>query len=75
MNRLRNVDNTVELWISPKLEHLFREIFEIEILQGHREETEGGDIYFRFETSTEKIEKLKIILLQYISSSNDIIFN
>ena len=75
MNRISTTNNDIDLWLSPQLEASFREIFEIEILQGTREVLENGDLYFHFQLSDEKIEATRLALLQVISKSNDIIFS
>lgn len=77
MNRIKasSEDGKVELECSIALEEKFREFFEIEFLQGIRTIPSPGMVRIVFQTTPEKVEVLRKVLLQVISKSDDINFN
>jgi len=74
MNRIKafELENRIELWCSPELEKKFREIFDIEMLQGTRIEQDDGLIYFQFETTPEKLKATKQAIINGIGKDNGI---
>lgn len=59
MNAYKQVDNEVELCISPELEAEINKLFAEEIRTGKREVLPDGRLYFRFAISTEKAALLR----------------
>jgi hypothetical protein len=59
-------NNKVELTVNPTAEAYFKEVFEIEMLQGLRKLLSNGQIYYEFEISDEKMKPLKQWWLDYL---------
>lgn len=75
MNQLKTTDNRIELWLSPHLEDKFRQIFEIEMLQGVRKVQDDGIVYLSFESTPEKVTALKRAMVQAIFKQPKIFYN
>lgn len=59
-------DNKVELTVNPAAEAYFKEVFEIEMLQGIRNPLPNGQIYYEFEISDEKMKLVKKWWFDYL---------
>lgn len=61
--------NTMELWLTPVMENYFKDIFEIEMLQGIRIVQDDGMIYYRIEISDEKMVAMKKWFVEHLKQS------
>lgn len=66
-NKTRPLDDrTCELEISSELEPVFRQHFEIEMLQGERRDLPGGMVYFSFQLADDKAKRVVDCLTRFI---------
>jgi hypothetical protein len=66
--KLNTDDNKVELTVNPAAEAYFKELFEIEMLQGSKNMLPYGQVYYQFVISDEKMKLLKQWWLDYLKS-------
>lgn len=68
-------DGEAELTISPKMEALFKEVFEIEMLQGTRTVLPNGAIHFKMELTREKSDIVIASFRQAMFKQQKICYN
>lgn len=66
---LNTDNNKVSLTVNPPVEAYFKEIFEIEMLQGTKQMLENGQIHYEFVLSDEKMRILKKWWFDYLKSN------